>query len=143
MNKPGTFGMNSSSKSLTLDRLLIAIVFISIFTMAVRIPADTDTWWHLRSGQYIVENWTIPTTDPFSHTQLGRLWIDHGWLAQILWFGLYAVGGWAIVSLALAILVTLAFWLVWRQLEANVFVASFGMILGAVVSSVVWMLGLK
>jgi hypothetical protein len=42
--------------SLTIPRLLIAILFIAIFTMAVRLPADTDTWWHLRSGQYIVEN---------------------------------------------------------------------------------------
>jgi hypothetical protein len=124
---------------LTTHNLLVAIVFIAIFTMAARVPADSDTWWHVRSGQYIVENLTIPTTDPFSHTQAGRLWIDHGWLAQIFWYSLYALGGWAAVALALAALVTLAFWFVWRQInEANVFVAGLAMILGAIVSSVVW-----
>lgn len=123
---------------LTLPRLLTAIVFIAIFTMAVRVPADTDTWWHLRSGQFIVENRLIPTTDPFSHSRAGQLWIDHGWLAQIFWYGLYALGGWAAMALALAGLVTLAFWLVWRQIEANVFVAAASMVLGAIVSSVVW-----
>jgi hypothetical protein len=124
---------------LTTPNLLITIVFIAIFTMAVRVPADTDTWWHLRSGQHIVENLTILTTDPFSHTQAGQPWIDHGWLAQVFWYGLYALGGWALLSLVLAGLVTLAFWFIWRQIDqANVFVAAVGMILGAIVSSVVW-----
>ncbi len=124
---------------LTTPKLLVAVAFVAIFTMAVRIPADSDTWWHLLSGRYIVQNLTIPTTDPFSHTQAGKLWIDHGWLAQIFWYGLYALGDWALVSLALAALVTASFWLVWRQMDnANVFVAAAALILGAIVSSVVW-----
>jgi hypothetical protein len=123
---------------LTLPRLLVTILFVAIFTMAVRVPADTDTWWHVRSGQYIVENLTIPTTDPFSHTQAGQLWIDHGWLAQALWYGLYASGGWAAMGLALAVLVTLSFWFIWRQIESNVFIGALSMVLGAIVSSVVW-----
>lgn len=123
---------------LSTQNLLIAVTFVAIFTMAVRVPADSDTWWHLRSGQYIVQNQTIPTADPFSHTRADQLWIDHGWLAQIFWYGLYALGGWGAMGLALAVLVTIAFWFVWRQIEANVFVAAFSMILGAIVSSVVW-----
>jgi hypothetical protein len=119
-------------------KLLVAIVFVAIFTMAVRVPADTDTWWHLRSGQYILESLAIPTTDPFSHTQAGELWIDHGWLAQVFWYGLFDLAGWPAVTLALAAIVTLSFWFVWKQITANVFVAAFAMILGAIVSSVVW-----
>jgi len=130
--------MKSFLLSLTIPRLLVAIVFIAIFTMAVRVPADSDTWWHLRAGQYIVENRTIPTTDPFSHTKAGELWINHSWLAQIFWYGLYALGSWAAVALALATLVTIAFWFTWKQIEGNLFVAAFAMILGAIVSSVVW-----
>jgi hypothetical protein len=127
-----------TARQLTTANLLVLIVFIAIFTMAVRVPADTDTWWHLASGQYIVETLTIPTTDPFSHTKGGQPWIDHGWLAQIFWYGLYAWGGWAAMALALAALVTVAFWFVWQQMEANVFVAAVSMVLGAIVSSVVW-----
>lgn len=127
-----------TSTNLTISRLLTLLVFIAIFTMAVRVPADSDTWWHLRTGQYIVQNQTIPTTDPFSHTRAGQLWIDHGWLAQIFWYGLFALGGWAAVALGVAVLVTVAFWLVWRQIEANVFVAAFSLILGAIVASVIW-----
>ncbi|MEW5956863.1 MAG: hypothetical protein AB1801_04000 [Chloroflexota bacterium] len=127
-----------SPTSLTTSRLLVAITFVAIFTMAVRVPADSDTWWHLRSGQYIIENRTIPITDPFSHTRGNQLWIDHGWLAQIFWYSLYALGGWTAIALAVAALVTLAFWLVWRQIEGNIFVGAFSLVLGAIVSSVIW-----
>ncbi len=123
---------------LTLPRLLTAIVFISIFAMAVRVPADTDTWWHLRSGQYILETRTIPTTDPFSHTRGGQPWIDHGWLAQVFWYALFALGGWTGLSLGLATLVTVTFGLVWQITPGNQYVRAFSTILGAITSAVIW-----
>jgi hypothetical protein len=121
-----------------MERLLFLLTFIAVFTMAVRVPADTDSWWHLLSGRYIVENRSVPLTDPFSHTRLGAAWIDHGWLAQILLYGLYALGGWMALSLGVATLVTLAFIFVYRQSTGNPFLRAFGVILGAITSSVVW-----
>jgi hypothetical protein len=139
---------------LTLPRLLTAIVFIAIFTMAVRVPADTDTWWHLRSGQYILETRSIPTADPFSHTRGGQPWIDHGWLAQTFWYALFALGGWAGLSLGLAALVTIAFGLVWLATPGDQhapgsscvttwtvsqgYIRAFSIILGAITSAVIW-----
>lgn len=124
--------------NLSIQNLLDAIVFIAIFTMAVRLPADTDTWWHLVSGRYIVENQAVPLADPFSHTRLGVPWIDHGWLAQILLYGLFSLGGWAALSLGVAVLVTLAFYLVYRQSVGNPYVRAFGVVWGAITASVVW-----
>ena len=69
--------MNKVISWLTIPRLIVTILFIAVFTMAVRVPADTDTWWHLRSGQYIVETGSIFTADPFSHTKLGQPWFSH------------------------------------------------------------------
>jgi hypothetical protein len=63
-------------RKLTIQRLMVVILFILLFVMAVRVPTDTDTWWHIRSGEYIVENQAIPKTDPFSHTRYGKDWID-------------------------------------------------------------------
>jgi hypothetical protein len=124
--------------TLTIPRLLVAIVFIAIFTMAVRLPADTDTWWHLRSGQYIAQTMAVPTTDPFSHTRGGQPWIDHGWLAQLFWYGLYTLGGWPALSLGLAALVTLTFALVWQVTPGNLYVRAFVTVLGAITSAVIW-----
>ncbi len=123
---------------MTTPRLLTLILFIAIFTMAVRLPADTDTWWHLRAGQYIVENRIIPTTDPFSHTRAGEAWIDHGWLAQVFWYGLFAIGGWPGLSLGLAVLITVTFWLVWLVTPGNPFIRAFVTLAGAITSAVIW-----
>ena len=130
--------MDDRPYTLTLPRLLIAIVFIAVFTMAVRTPADTDTWWHLITGRFIVDNATIPLTDPFSHTRLGDPWVDHGWLGQVLLYGLYAVGKWTGLSLGVAALVTAAFAFVYAQSIGNPYIRAFGVVLGAITSSVIW-----
>jgi len=123
---------------LTLNRLLTAIVFIALFTMAVRYPADSDTWWHMRAGQTMWQTRALLTADPFSHTAKGLPWIDHSWLAQLLWYGLLSLGGWPAVSLGLAALVTGAFGLAWRHSEGNLYVRAFSVVLGAIASSLVW-----
>jgi hypothetical protein len=130
--------MGRRLSALSPPRLLTIIIFIAIFTMAVRTPADSDTWWHLLSGRTIVQTGSVPLSDPFSHTRLGAPWIDHGWLAQVLLYALYALAGWAGLALGVAALVTLAFSLVHRQCQGNAYVRAFGLVFGAITSSVVW-----
>src|SRR5687767_2616448 len=80
-------------RALTTQRLMAVILFILLFAMAVRIPLDTDTWWHLRTGEYILQSRTVPLTDPFSHTKGGQPWIDHSWGSQVLMVGFYKLFG--------------------------------------------------
>ena len=123
---------------LTVRQLLVAILFVAIFAMAVRQPADTDTWWHLKSGQLMWEGGQILRADPFSHTVQGQPWINHGWLVQILLWPLYAVSGLAGLAVLLAALVTVSFALVYTQCDGKPFVAAFVTLIGAVASSVIW-----
>ncbi|TEU21363.1 MAG: hypothetical protein E3J21_01965 [Anaerolineales bacterium] len=147
MMPPVNEPLNSFRLSLTLSRtfhaldtrrLLIAILFMAIFTMAVRVPTDTDTWWHLRSGEYILRTHSIPRHDVFSHTMTGKSWIDHGWLAQIAIYLLYTAFGYAGLGLALAAVVTLAFVFVFLQSEENLYLRAFIAVLAAITSAVVW-----
>ena len=135
-NNPLT--LSRTFRALDTRRLLIAILFAAIFTMAVRVPTDTDTWWHLRSGEYIVRTHSIPRYDVFSHTVAGRPWIDHGWLAQIVIYLLYATFGYAGLGLALAAVVTLTFVFVFLQSEENLYLRAFIAVLAAITSAVVW-----
>jgi hypothetical protein len=47
---------------------------------------DEDIWWHLRAGQWLLENRTIPQTDPFSSYGLetARPWIAYSWLFEVI-----------------------------------------------------------
>lgn len=125
-------------KSLTLSRLVVAIAFVSLFAMAVRTPIDTDMWWHLRSGQYIVETRTLPLVDPFSHTKAGAMWINHGWLAQVVLYGAYAVGSLPALAILVAGLVLIAFVFVWKQMEGGPLLRAFILVLAATTSAVIW-----
>jgi hypothetical protein len=106
--------------------------------MAVRPPADTDTWWHLKSGQVMWQTGQILRTDPFSHTVPGQPWIDHGWLVQVLLWPLYQAAGLGGLALVLAAIVTGTFVLVYLQCDGRPFVAAFAVLLAAVASSIVW-----
>src|SRR5678816_4576252 len=67
-----------------------------------------DYWWHLRTGQLILETGAVPTADPYTYTVPGARWIDIHWLFQVAIFSLYTVGGHAAVIVAKLALVCLA-----------------------------------
>jgi hypothetical protein len=81
--------------------------------------ADPDAWWHLRTGQYIVAEHRLPTPDPFSWTTAAappgypgeestrRFNLTHEWLAQVLLFSIWSIGGFAGLVLWKAFLLTL------------------------------------
>ena len=70
-------------------RELIALfTLVAIFLLSLMKIYDYDVWFHLKAGEYIVSNLTIPTADVFSYTAYGKPWVTHEWLFEVL---LYAV----------------------------------------------------
>jgi hypothetical protein len=67
--------------------------------MAVRVAVDTDTWWHLRAGSWMLEKGEILRTDPFSLTKQGEPWTYPGWLAQVTLYGVFHNLGFAGLNL--------------------------------------------
>ena len=47
---------------------------------------DEDIWWHLRAGQWLLDNRAIPRTDPFSSYGLetAKPWIAYSWLFEVI-----------------------------------------------------------
>lgn len=125
-------------RSLDTKRLLVVILFISIFTMATQGIGDPDFFWHLRTGKLIWETWSIPRQDPFSYTVQGRSWIAHEWLTEALLFGLYSFLGQRGLILAFAFLITCTFILVYLQCEGKPWLATFVVLLAALTSAISW-----
>ncbi len=70
---------------------------------------DPDIWVHLKTGEYIVNNKTLPNTDIFSSTAYGKEWIDNTWLVKVIFYLVFRFGGTdSLISLS-ALLVTFAF----------------------------------
>src|SRR5580704_1873427 len=45
---------------------------------------DTDTGWHIRTGEWILKNGRVPATDLFSFTKAGQPWFAWEWLSDVL-----------------------------------------------------------
>ncbi|MFZ3263535.1 MAG: hypothetical protein WA172_06010 [Terriglobales bacterium] len=73
--------------------LFAAILFFGLLAMTARPATDPDLWWHLRTGQRIVETGHVPHTDPFSFTRGGSSWVSHEWLSEVIFYALWKLGG--------------------------------------------------
>jgi hypothetical protein len=124
--------------TLTLPRLVVALTFLAIFAMAARVSADTDTWWHLRTGQWIVEHGAVPQADVFSHTRAGEPWRIPGWIVQAPLYWLFVNFGYAGLNLFTAACVTLAFALVYPTCTGHPLLRAFVLVLAATVSGIYW-----
>ncbi|MCZ7669684.1 MAG: hypothetical protein M5U34_22160 [Chloroflexi bacterium] len=97
---------------MSIRKLFTWLFVLALFAIAVRETLDPDMWWHLRTGEYILQA-GIPRQDVFSFTVPEHEWITHEWLSQVVMWGIYQVGGLPGLILVFAGLTTLTFWLVY------------------------------
>jgi hypothetical protein len=94
-------------------RLLILIALYSVPAATIIRPVNEfDTWYHLRTGEWIVAHGAVPETDPFTPYGESRPWVAYSWLFELMLYGLYrwlGLGGLLVyrVLLALALIAVL------------------------------------
>jgi hypothetical protein len=92
---------------------------------------DSDTWWHLKTGQYILQHHTLPAPDLFAYTtymwkpayqgeEITRYFnLTHEWGAQVFFYAAYALAGFpgmvVVRALWIAGFCGLAGWIAWRR----------------------------
>ncbi|MCL5985844.1 MAG: hypothetical protein M1371_04670 [Actinobacteria bacterium] len=65
---------------------IIFVLFLLLLTIFSLIaPADYDIWWHLKTGEYIIQTRSIPRQDIFSYTA-ESVWTPYSWLAEIIYY---------------------------------------------------------
>src|SRR5271170_7087996 len=109
--------------------------------MTARNATDPDLWWHLRTGQWIVETGHVPHSDPFSFTRSGHAWVSHEWLSEVVFYQLWKHGGAAALIVFSAIVTTTGFMLLYlRCLSRGVkgHWAAAATVLGALASAPSW-----
>jgi hypothetical protein len=123
---------------LTIERTMTMILMMMLFALATRIPLDTDTWWHLRAGEWMVENRQIIAGDPFSHTAAGVERVQADWLAQIILYGIWSLAGDFGLALFTSTLATAGMGMLFRASEGNTYLRAFLIVLGAATAAVFW-----
>ena len=119
-------------------RVFVAILALGLFTMAARGMTDPDVWWHLRTGQLILQNHSLFHTDPYSFTRFGDPWINHEWLSEVLLFSLYRIAGTGGLIVAFGVVIAATFLLVFARSAGRPYLASLMTLWGAVASAPSW-----
>src|ERR1700730_2036646 len=126
------------TRLLQTRRVFVFILALGLFTMGARGVADPDVWWHLRTGQLILQNHSVFHTDPYSFTRFGQPWVNHEWLSEILIFGLYRVSGFGGLIVGFAIVIATTLLLVFIRCPGRPYLAALMTLWGAIASAPTW-----
>jgi hypothetical protein len=102
---------------LTPERTITLIMFTGIATLACLSPAHNDTWWHLRSGQEVARTRAWMSDDRFTFTVHGAFFWNPAWLAQLIFYGLWLLGGFQLLTFVCAGVIVAAWAIVWRLMR--------------------------
>jgi hypothetical protein len=98
-------------------------VYAVLLVCGDRLLNDTDTYWQISVGQWILDHGALPRTDIYSFTKAGEPWRSSSWLAQVLFAGSYNLAGWTgpVVLAAASIAAAFAFlaWILGRRIPAT------------------------
>jgi len=73
----------------------MAILFAGPALLAAHTASanDPDVFWHLRTGEWILQHHAVPRVDPFSWTLAGKPWQAYSWLFELIVFKLFQSQG--------------------------------------------------
>jgi len=99
---------------------------IGVYALAVingrTLLNDSDTYWQIIIGQWILDHQALPRVDFYSFTKAGEPWVSSSWLSQVLLAASYNLAGWTgpIMLAATCIAVTFAMlaWILGQRLPA-------------------------
>jgi len=102
-----------NSKKSPLNPVWVLATLGGIFAFVSTNPIHPEDFWgHMVVGHVVVETGAVPTTDLFSFTAAGQPYIYQSWLAGLIFFATYCVGGPELVVFVQAVIITLAYGLI-------------------------------
>jgi hypothetical protein len=80
-------------RAFSFPALLGALLMAAVFYDGRAFFLDPDVWWHIKVGETVLATHRWPTTDVYSFTLAGQLWISPEWLGEVLLATVSRVGG--------------------------------------------------
>jgi len=123
------------------------VVFLGIFLFLAsggdgRLLGDADTGYHIRAGEFILDNRRIPDTDIFSFLTPPLPWTLHEWLAEVIMALVHRLAGITGVAILFSFLIALSGYLIFTLLlkkRANLIFSSIAVLLVTLSSASNWL----
>jgi len=106
----------------TLSDLAFLLPILVLFWSTTGVSwllTDSDTGWHIRSGEVILQNGRVPAVDSFSFTMSGQPWIACAWLSDIIMALAHHIGGLAGVAWVAMLLLGMTSVVVYKEAVAE------------------------
>jgi hypothetical protein len=129
----------SLSERLSARTLLIGGVMVVVLALFIGAEQDPDFWWHIRIGQWMVQNGRLPSADVFTFTATDHVWTDHEYLTEVLMWLVYSSLGLTALVVLFGLLTWAGFWFIYLQVRRQPFVfIGLGLAIGAIAGSPIW-----
>jgi hypothetical protein len=104
-----TVETRSSLRSL-LPLCVGAAAFLFCLSIGDGSLEDSDSFWQIKVGQWILNSHAVPYSDSYSFTKFGAPWISTSWLSQVLYAAVHTQSDWAgpVILASFALAATLA-----------------------------------
>lgn len=109
------FNLDKLKTFFTFKKILLVSFYIFIFIIFLHNSysyLDPDFGWHLKFGQETLITKQVPHIEHYNFTLLGKSWVDHEWLLNVIIYLMYSKMGYLSVNLFFAFIAVLTFILI-------------------------------
>lgn len=104
--------------------LVLALLFAipALICLHAACVGDADIWWHLRTGEWILQHHAIPRVDPYSAPLVGKTWLAYSWLFELIVIKLFyrfGLAGIITYTGAMVLAITVALFHMVRRLQRD------------------------
>lgn len=102
-----------------LRKVSLFLFLVAVFLGPFNPIASSDTFYHLKTGQFILSTGNIPHADIYLSSAIGNLWVTHEWLSEVIFYLIYHFAGlWGLI-LFISLLATFTYYLLLRIAERH------------------------
>jgi len=94
--------------------IFLSVLLLFVFALSIRKVSDPDTLWQIRAGEHILRTFAVPHNDIFTSLNPYREWVNTGWLAEVIFYIFYAIGGFSLLTIFKATVIAGAYGLLFR-----------------------------
>src|SRR5450759_2805542 len=104
--------------------ILLVLLYAAPLLMGAQpsLVQDGDIWWHLRAGESILRNHSVPRVDFLSSYTMGKPWVDYSWLfdaGSALLYRAWGLRGIFGATVALMVVIAIVLHLLISRYERN------------------------
>jgi hypothetical protein len=124
------------------DVIFIAIFIYLSFAINGNLLSDCDTAYHICTGDYIVENLSIPNQDIFSFHKPPLAWTAHEWLSEVIMALIHHFSGLTGIVISFSFVIALIYYLLFKIIQTyndNIITTSVIVLLVLTASQIHWL----